>query len=448
MPLFRTNRLLCNYLLAGCIPFLISVSSAGAQSCEGINFIGTEYPLENLPLHIQVGDINGDGSLDIAVQDTGRTKLTILLNNGDGTFAIGMTHSRFFYRSFAIGDLDGDGDGDILATSFGNTSTNTAHFDTLMNNGNGGFVPFFHFLDNKAARNIQLADLDQDGDLDLAMTSEYPGAQTDYRPPTTIMSNGDGTFDVSGQVSYPGGIDPYVLILDDLNNNGQIDMAVLNERGGDVSTFLNLGTGSGILSERSSYFAGDFPISFTLGDVDNDGDLDIAVGNAMSSNQELSILRNNGDGTYSAPTFYHTVLVPGLLFFNDIDNDGYQDVVTYSDVFGERGMVGMLNDGSGTFAAPELFIPDTSIRVQGDFDGDGDQDFVGIRESKIVIFINECSMECAADMTSDGSLNFFDISVFMTAFMNLDPIADFTNDGMFNFFDASAFLSAFNTGCP
>ncbi len=55
---------------------------------------------------------------------------------------------------------------------------------------------------------------------------------------------------------------------------------------------------------------------------------------------------------------------------------------------------------------------------------------------------------CPADITGDGLLNFFDISAFLAAFGNQEPIADFTNDGEFNFFDISAFLTAFGDGCP
>lgn len=55
---------------------------------------------------------------------------------------------------------------------------------------------------------------------------------------------------------------------------------------------------------------------------------------------------------------------------------------------------------------------------------------------------------CVADFNGDGTLNFFDVSVFLSAFATEDPIADFTNDGFFNFFDVSAFLAAFAAGCP
>lgn len=51
-----------------------------------------------------------------------------------------------------------------------------------------------------------------------------------------------------------------------------------------------------------------------------------------------------------------------------------------------------------------------------------------------------------ADLNNDGTLDFFDVSVFLNAYSNQDPIADFTGDGMFDFFDVSAFLNAFSQG--
>jgi hypothetical protein len=57
-------------------------------------------------------------------------------------------------------------------------------------------------------------------------------------------------------------------------------------------------------------------------------------------------------------------------------------------------------------------------------------------------------IECPADLTGDGVLDFFDISAFLSAFNSQDSAADFNNDGVFNFFDVSAFLNEFNAGCP
>ena len=54
----------------------------------------------------------------------------------------------------------------------------------------------------------------------------------------------------------------------------------------------------------------------------------------------------------------------------------------------------------------------------------------------------------AADLNADGELNFFDVSAFLKAYGNEDPVADFNGDGLFNFFDVSAFLTVFMGGCP
>ena len=65
----------------------------------------------------------------------------------------------------------------------------------------------------------------------------------------------------------------------------------------------------------------------------------------------------------------------------------------------------------------------------------------------IVVLVPDTGI-CAADMTNDGVLDFFDVSAFLNAYNAMDPSADFTNDGAFDFFDVSAFLSAYNAGCP
>jgi len=55
---------------------------------------------------------------------------------------------------------------------------------------------------------------------------------------------------------------------------------------------------------------------------------------------------------------------------------------------------------------------------------------------------------CGPDLTDDGVLDFFDVSMFINAFSAQEPIADFDGNGMFDFFDVSAYLNAFNAGCP
>tara|TARA_R110002095_G_C4166300_1_gene231376 strand:- start:270 stop:845 length:576 start_codon:yes stop_codon:yes gene_type:complete len=76
--------------------------------------------------------------------------------------------------------------------------------------------------------------------------------------------------------------------------------------------------------------------------------------------------------------------------------------------------------------------------------GGGFSNIDGVASNRVVALV----AGCAADLTGDGSLNFLDVSAFLTAFGNQDPVADFEADGSFNFLDVSAFLAAFGAGCP
>ncbi len=57
-------------------------------------------------------------------------------------------------------------------------------------------------------------------------------------------------------------------------------------------------------------------------------------------------------------------------------------------------------------------------------------------------------IDCAADLTGDGVLDFFDVQEFLNLFAANDPAADFTNDGVFDFFDVQEFLNLYSAGCP
>ncbi len=59
-----------------------------------------------------------------------------------------------------------------------------------------------------------------------------------------------------------------------------------------------------------------------------------------------------------------------------------------------------------------------------------------------------CESGCPADLTGDGELDFFDVSLFLNAYNSMDPVADFDNNGVYDFFDVSAFLNSYNAGCP
>lgn len=117
----------------------------------------------------------------------------------------------------------------------------------------------------------------------------------------------------------------------------------------------------------------------------------------------------------------------------------------------------LLEDGT-LFSSQNLLASDASadafLGSAVSIDGDGTV-FVGAPEDNAnfpngggVYVYAGCPPLCPADINGDGTLNFFDVSAFLTAFQSQNPIADINGDGLFNFFDVSAFLTAFNAGCP
>ena len=101
------------------------------------------------------------------------------------------------------------------------------------------------------------------------------------------------------------------------------------------------------------------------------------------------------------------------------------------------------------FNVGEFVDLNSTIRVKFVASDLGDGSIVEAGIDDVRIFGVSCTASsCPADLTGDGSLNFFDVSAFLSAFSSNDPIADFTGDGSFNFFDVSAFLNAFGMGCP
>ena len=101
----------------------------------------------------------------------------------------------------------------------------------------------------------------------------------------------------------------------------------------------------------------------------------------------------------------------------------------------------------------EPFSPISSVRVQAMAEaGDGTLWAFGDRFNDQTTFalrlVCDTAPSCPADFNDDGSLNFFDISDFISAFNSGDLSADFDGDGNLNFFDVSAFLAAFSAGCP
>jgi hypothetical protein len=318
--------------------------------------------VESTPTHAVAADLDADGDADLAVVNSLSDTLTVLENDGSGTFnprpAIGVGTMPV---SVAVGDFDRDGDLDLVTSN-----KNSGTVSILLGDGTLGFSVAASPAAGASPDDLVAGDFDQDGDLDLAVCN-YDSAG---KVSVLLYNHLSGTF---GAPSFfpPGPAtlgNPTAIFSGDLNGDGILDLAVANDSSNTLAVSFGDGSGAFPTFTPLALTPGDTsPLSVTGGDLDGDGDLDLAT---VSSTDALNVFENTG-GTFAAPLRFDAAYEPQSVVSADVNRDGLLDLVLATD-----GVNVLPGDGALGFEPTEGLVAGLGPGALAidDFDRDGRPD--------------------------------------------------------------------------
>jgi hypothetical protein len=326
------------------------------------------------------GDIDGDGDFDVVCGNYANPNRgypnSMYLNEGGTLSSLPVWYSAdsLYTTAIALGDVDGDSDLDLACA---NAFYGGGFVTVYLNNGRGfsptpdGFVP----PGSTWGISIGLADMDADGDLDLAV-----GSLDDiraYRNETPVLDNNPGWQSLINEFATS-------VATGDINNDGAPDLA-----------FGNIGTSSTLFYNRDGTFpvtpdwrsqVASYTTDIALADVYGDGFVDVIT---VNSNSELRVYENQSGFVVRQPSWTAPVPVGARrIALGDVDNDGRVDLAAAS----EGGGAVYLNTGDG-FSTDAVWTVTGSTAWRdvafGDMDNDRDLDLVFGTDGNEIYYKNQ-----------------------------------------------------------
>lgn len=421
--------------------------SLGVESLESRRCLTTGFQVSELACcdagdvaAIEMGDIDGDGNDDVIVSSADGGGIAWYPNLGgtlgartpiaDGTDAIQLV----------VVDIDMDNDLDVVA------GTAADDFGTIVwyQNNDGVFGQAKQVTNTpRGVFSMGLADLDLDSDLDLVWSS--PNADSiawhandgagNFASPKLVWASFDQAMDVE---------------LADVDGDGDTDVvgASFSFLDPKVSWFKNDGTGEFVEQVPVAEGVGR-AWSIDAGDIDGDGDLDVVVSSYRGGAGEALKVVNEGGGVFAAPETVDDVPTLAEVTLVDLDGDDIDDLLATTTV-GQQRAEWYRSQGDGSFEASRLLPVQTvgmSSIVISDFNGDDRNDIISNSNETGQLLV--CESRAMGDSNGDGNFDSADIvAAFMAGLYETGQPATF-DDGDWNgdgIFDTSDLVTAFQAG--
>ena len=320
-------------------------------------------PLVNNPL-VPSAATPGGAAFTLTVNGTGFVSGATVFWNGSARTTTFVNGSRLTASILASDITTAKTASVTVQNQSGGALSNVAYFEVVAKFTNAAITR----KDIPCGANPQavaVADFNGDGKQDLAVLNGNGNTISIF------LGNGDGTFQTP-TTSYPvaNGF-PVAIAVGDVNNDGKLDLVVADQRIGEISVLL--GNGDGTFQTHKDFATGNSPVAVVLGDFNGDGKLDVATANYTDNT--VSILLGDGTGSFGTNHDYSTGVNPQAIAEGDVNGDGKIDLVVANNNDGTISV--LLGNGDGTFPVTSPTYTTAAVPtgiVLGDFNKDGKLD--------------------------------------------------------------------------